>query len=165
MHTEEDEHWEQEEEEDQTLTVTRPKYWVTGVKSFFQRHWQPKELIEPEVDPDLHRLTGVERSAEVIRYCLVSLEHWLASSGWLREWIRLNLRIALFVAAPSLLVIPLITLALGQLNSWSTIIAQASTNMLYFPLTALLFVGLIAVLVMLTNALRRRDPRDMHRYY
>jgi len=165
MHTDEEDHWQHEEEEEQSLTVTRPKNWVTSVKQLFLRHWKPKPMLEPEVDPALPHLSGIERAAEVIRYCLVSLEHWLASSGWLREWIRLNLRIALFVAAPSLLVVPLVTLTFKEFNTWALLIAQTSTNMLYFPLTGLLFVGLIAVLIMLTNSLRRRDMRDRHPYY
>lgn len=163
MHTEHDE-WEQEPEE-QALTISRPKNWVTSVKLFFQRHWHPKPMDEPAVDPALPQLSGIERAAEVVRYCLASFENWISSSGHLREWIRLNIRIALFIAAPSLLVVPLVTLAFQQFSSWSVLIAQTSANFLYFPLTALLFVALISVLIMLTNTLRRRDPRDRHPYY
>jgi hypothetical protein len=161
-----DEDWEQEEEESQPMTVHRPNNWVSNVRRFFLKHWQPHELAPPEVDLALHQLTAVERSAEVFRYTLQSLEHWLASSGWLREWIRFNIRLALMIAAPAVLIVPLVTFALGQFNTWAALIATTSTNMLFFPLTALLFVGLISALLYFGNSLRRRpDPRDQHRYY
>jgi hypothetical protein len=160
------EEWEEEAaEEERSMTVPRPNNWASNVLHFFKKHWRPHPLEPPSVDPELPKLSAVERCAEVIRYTVQTLEHWLASSGWLREWVRLNIRIAVMIGTPTLLIGPLVTLALREFGGWATMIATASTNILYFPLTALLFIGLIAVLVMLTNTLRRRDPREMHRYY
>src|SRR5690242_13267526 len=99
--------WEEEvEQEERSMTVPRPNNWASNVLQFFKKHWRPHPLEPPSVDPDLHKLSPIERSAEVIRYSIQSLEHWLASSGWLREWIRFNIRLAVLIGAPTLLVGP-----------------------------------------------------------
>ena len=167
MHNPQSEEWEQEEEEEHhRMTVSRQTNWATNVKLFFQKHWQPHPLEVSSVDRALSQLSSLERAAEVIRYSIHCVEHWLGSSGWLREWIRFNIRLALVIAAPALLVVPLVTYSLSQFNSWAALIATASTNILFFPLTALLCVGLISALIYFGNSLRRRDPRgEMHRYY
>lgn len=160
------EEWESpEEEEEHAISVAKPNNWATKVRLFLQKHWQPHPIAPPTVDPSLPQLSGIERSAEVIRHSLLTAEYWIAPNGWLRAWFRLNIRLAVIVAIPAFLIVPLVTFALGQFSNWASLIAQTSTNLLFFPLTALLFIGLISVLIMLTNALRRRDQRDMHRYY
>lgn len=160
------EEWESpEEEQEHALTVAKQNNWATKAREFLQKHWQPQPIASPTVDPALHQLSGIERSAEVIRHSLLSAEYWIASNGWFRAWFRLNVRLAVIVAIPALMIVPLVTFALGQFSNWASLIAQTSTNLLFFPLTALLMVGLISALIYFGNSLRRRDPRDMHRYY
>ena len=88
--------------------VVQPN-WLTHARSVALRHWNPKELAAPTVDPDFEQLTAVERSAEVFRHTVMSFEYWLAPKGGLREWIRFNCRIAAIIGVPALLVVGLIS--------------------------------------------------------
>lgn len=58
------------------------------LKQFIQQHWQPKPIDPPKPDPQVEHLTGPQRSAEVMRYSILSLEFWLSPLGRLREWAR-----------------------------------------------------------------------------
>src|SRR5436190_200688 len=89
-----------------------PPNWVRRTRSLVLRHWDPTPLPPPQVDPGLAHFTALERSAEVFRYGLNRLEYWISPKGWLRQWLLLNIRMALLLAIPSVLVVPLITFAL-----------------------------------------------------
>jgi hypothetical protein len=130
------------------------------------RHWEPKKLDAPLIDPELIHLTLVERSSEVFRHVLLSLEYWLSPGGALREWIRLNLRIGAILGVPALLLAPLITFALRQINAWVALVIESTSNFVLFPLSALLIVGLISALVHLARSLMasRHPPRDRPYY-
>ncbi len=73
--------------------------------------------------------------------------------------IRFNIRLALVLAVPALLLSPLITFMLGQLSAWSTMLAQTTSRMILFPLSALLIVGLVCGLIYITRALAQQRPR------
>lgn len=136
-----------------------PPNWVRRTRSLVLRHWEPTPLAPPHVDPGMAQFTALERSAEVFRYGLHRLEYWLSPKGWLREWLRFNLRFALLLAVPALLVVPLITFLLGQLSAWSTMLAQTTSRMILFPLSALLIVGLVSGLIYITRAMAQQRPR------
>ena len=70
---------------------------------------------------DLHHLTWPERSAEVLRFTGLRIEHWLSRGGWLREWIRLNLWVAV-----------ILTVAAVQALDRSVLV---STSLLTYPAT------------------------------
>ncbi len=106
-----------------------------------------------QVDHELALFNAVERSAEVFRYNFNRAEYWLSPGGWLREWIRLNFRIAILMAIPALLVGPLITRALTQLSAWVTLLNSTTSAMVLFPLSALLVLGLACALFYLARAL------------
>ena len=55
---------------------------------------------------------------------MLIIEHWLSPSGVLREWLRQVVRVALFLAAPVLLVVPLVTLLLVSLLKWMVLITS-----------------------------------------
>lgn len=133
--------------------------WVRRTRRLVLQHWQPTPLAAPQVDPELPRLTALERSAEVFRYWIHRFEYWLSPMGWLREWLRFNLRFALLLAVPSLLVVPLISFALGQLSSWSALLAQTTSRMILFPLSALMIVGLVSGLIYIGRAIAQQRPR------
>ncbi len=141
--------------------------WAKQMRQIVIRRWQPEPLPEPEVDHDLPQLSAVERSAEVISYTCRRFEYWLSSQGTLREWFKFNLRLAFGLGVPSLLVAPLVTLALQQFNSWIDLITKTTSNLVLVPLSVLLVIGLICGLIsigksILTMRLRhqqqRRDP-------
>ncbi len=130
------------------------------------QRWQPVPLLVPMVDIDLPYLSAIERSAEVLRYTCSRLEYWLSPQGQLREWLRFNLRIACVLVVPALVVAPLVTLALGQFKAWVDLIVSTTSNLVLFPLSALLVIGLISglisigrsIMVMRIRQQQRRDP-------
>jgi hypothetical protein len=143
-----DPHLDDQEEwtEDHRPAIVK-RTWVGSARSLALKHWQPRELAPPTVDPAFHEFGAVERSAEVFRHNLHCFEYWLSPKGWLREWIRFNLRIAAIIATPTLLVVPLITFALRQIDAWVKLILDSTSNLVLFPLSALMVVGLISALV------------------
>ena len=159
----------QEEEHDQRLEVLpperrrKPNNWVRRLRIYLSQHWNPEKLEAPKVDPDLPELNGVERSAEVFRYTTLSTEHWLSPKGYLREWLRFNAKVFACLLIPSILVMPLVTLTLGQFVTWAALIAATTASVILFPLSALIFIGLISGLVYLGKSLllmrRMRDGR------
>lgn len=154
------------EEEDRRPAIIKPT-WVRRVRAVALRHWQPRELAPPAVDPDLDRLTAIELSAEVLRHSILSLEYWLSPGGRLREWIRFNLRIATIIAVPALLVVPLITHLLRQIREWVALVIESTSSFIMFPLSALLIVGLVSVLIHLARAIsiRRQQYRQQQQHY
>jgi len=141
--------------------------WAKQVSQIVVKRWQPEPLSEPVVDQDLPQLSAIERSAEVVCFTCRRFEYWISPRGILREWFKFNLRLALGLAVPALLVAPLVTLALQQFNVWIDLITRTTSNMVLVPLSALLVIGLICGLIsigksILTMRLRqqhqRRDP-------
>ena len=73
----------------------------------------PADGIEPpRVDPDLEAMSAPERAAEALRYSLLRAEHCIAPDGRLRRWLRLILRVGVFIAIPALVLLPLALLLL-----------------------------------------------------
>jgi hypothetical protein len=143
--------------------------WVRRTRGLVLKTWEPKSLPRPKVDRALARFTALERSAEVFRYNFNRAEYWLSPGGWLREWIRLNIRLAFLLAIPALLVGPLVTRALAQLSAWVTLLNNTTSAMVLFPLSAVLVLGLICLLIYVCRMLPfRRPPGHPHhqdRYY
>jgi hypothetical protein len=136
------------------------------------RQWEPHPLSPPQVDHGLPQFTSLERSAEVFRYSFLKIEYWLSPGGALREWVRLNVRLALLLSVPTLLIAPLISVLLSQLSAWVTHLTETTSKMVLFPLSALLILGLIVALVHLGRLFhlplmsRSRHPhRHPHSYY
>jgi hypothetical protein len=126
----------------------------------FTRHWQPKPLPEPVVDHELPHLNGIERAAEVIRFI-----HWLSPSGRLREFIKMNARLAIAIAVPVIIVAPLVTLALEQLKGWVVLLTSTMSSFVLFPLSVLLCALLVSGMVFIGRSIlamrvrsSRRDP-------
>ena len=140
--------------------------WAKQMREIVIQRWQPVPLQVPMVDIDLPYLSAIERSAEVLRYTCSRLEYWLSPQGMLREWLRFNLRIACVLVVPALVVAPLVTLALGQFRAWVDLIVSTTSNLVLFPLSALLVIGLISglisigrsIMIMRIRQQQRRDP-------
>ena len=107
--------------------------------------WHPEEMPQPMIQPDLHRLGPVEREAEVIRYSLRRAEYWVSPSGWLREWFRLNLWVAIVLAIPAILVAPLGGYLLERLAAGTGAMAEVARNLAQLPET--LRSGIVVVVV------------------
>ena len=136
-----------------TQCAVCPRPTFEQVRSFLRKHWQPKPIEPPTVDPDLEELTAVQRSAEVIRYSILSLELWLSPLGRLREWVRLNSKLCAILSVPALLVLPLITFILIQVTYWLALLVQMTGNLILFPLAALMALFAISAVVLIVRAI------------
>ena len=132
------------------------------------RVWQPEPVRPPVILRELPRLTWPERCAESIRFILLTAEHWLSSGGVMREWIRLNLRVAVCLLAAAVLVVPPVTFILESTAEWAALIAATARNVsgtiLGLPpvVVALSSIYLLARFVHRRLSLRRRYPQDRH---
>jgi|APSaa5957512622_1039677.scaffolds.fasta_scaffold99140_2 hypothetical protein len=116
--------------------------------------YEPDTLNLPCVDPDLTKMPAIERSGEVFRYQALRLEHGLFPGGTFREWLKVVARTAIVLAAPTLLLVPLITFLLSDLSKWTVFIRRSAVNLLLaFP--ALLLLCLL-VRLLLRFVIRRR---------
>lgn len=143
--------------------------WAKQARQIVIRRWQPEPLSEPVIDEELPNLSAIERSAEVISFTCRRAEYWLSPQGTLREWLKFNLRLAIGIAVPALLLAPLVTLALERFNLWIDLISKSTSNFVLVPLSVLLVVGLIAGLVsiaksILSMRLRHQQRRDPYNY-
>ena len=94
----------------------------------------------------MHPLTRV---GEVIRYAVLRTEFWLSPRGTMREWLRFNLKLALLLGMPALLLTPFITMLLTSAVEWSAKLAEIAKNLAVIPawiVTALLLLAGIGVL-------------------
>jgi len=91
-------------------------------------------------------MDSITRATESWRYSILSLEFWLSPSGFIREWIRQVVRFALFLGAPVLLVVPLVTFLLASLLKWTVLITTIA-----WKLILLVMVFLVGGVVTLFN--------------
>ena len=131
----------------------------------FLQHWRPKPLPSPEVDHELAHLTGIERAAEVCRFILNKLEYALSPLGHLREFIKLNIRLAIAIAIPVFMVAPLVTMALEQMKAWIALLTQTMSSFVLFPLSVVLCILLVCGMIYIGRSFmmmhmrsQRRDP-------
>jgi len=158
-----------DEWEDQPLphhhsTVANPT-WAKRLKRTLIHHWRPRPVPSPLVDHELPHLSGIERAAEVFRFILTKLEHGLSPSGHLREFTKMNARIAIAIAIPVMMVAPLVTLGLAQVKGWVAILTSTMSSFVMFPLSVLLCILLVCGMIYIGRAIlemrvrsSRRDP-------
>jgi hypothetical protein len=111
-------------------------------RDFIRRQWQPTKIEPPTVDPELEDLDPATRSAEVIRYSLLSLEWWISKNGTLREWLKLNGKISSLLLIPAVLVMPLVTFILWQCAKWMSWLVGIAGNLILFPV-----IGLVGIVI------------------
>ena len=123
-----------------------PEIERTGKSLATTRHqaifrWDPRPLSIPAIDPNLHTLHPLVRTAEVLRFALHRLAFWLSPNGLLREWLRLNLLLAALVAITGLILAPLVTVLLGEIAMWVALILQIVTGI--FSIACIAVAGFI----------------------
>jgi hypothetical protein len=119
------------------------------LREFVRTHWRPKPIDPPQPDPNVPNMNGPQRSAEVIRYSILSLEFWLSPLGKLREWVRLNSKLSAVLLIPALLVLPLIVFIFTQIARLMVLLVEISGNFILFPFLAFLATSIIAGIVLL----------------
>ena len=110
---------------------------------------QPVEIAAPAVDSRLRQMHPLARGSEVIRYTVLRTEYWLSPRGTLREWLKFNLKLALLLGIPALLLTPFISILLTSGVEWSGKLAEIAKNLAVVPAwlgTALLILSGIGVL-------------------
>ena len=116
---------------------------------------------------DLPHLTAVERSAEVCRFILNKLEYALSPLGDLREFIKLNMRLAISIAIPVLMVAPLVTMAITQFKAWVALLTETFSSFVLFPLSVVLSILLVCGLIYIGRSIleMRLRGQQRERYY
>jgi hypothetical protein len=117
--------------------------------------WRPNPIHPPQVDPDLHHLDGLTRSVESIRYSILSIEFWMSPNGQVREWLRHNAHLAVWVGIPAIIVVPIITFILCQIVKWTTILTSIARHLIILPTLGLLVVVVLLLVVGLVKAILR----------
>ena len=81
--------------------MTNDSRWRACLLSLWRwaTQWAPDPVQAPNLDPDYYELSVLVRVAEIIRFRLACLEHWLSPCGASREMIRVMLRFMLVFAA------------------------------------------------------------------
>jgi len=123
--------------------------WWSRIREWFK----PTPIEPPTVDPEFPEMSGLERSAESVRFNLLSLEYWLSASGRLRTWMRNNMLLASLLSVPVLIVMPLVGLLLWQLVLWIGMLASLAGGLILVPVLALIAVLVITVVINLIKSL------------
>ena len=119
--------------------------------------WRPVPPPPPRLDPDLSSLPATARVAEVLRYSLFAIERSVSPDGGLRAWLKLNVLVALVLAVPAALVIPVVTWLLHGFTTWSQYLAKMATNFVVVGGCALILVLLFVIIGRIVEwELRRR---------
>ena len=151
----------------QPLTLGQP---ARPVLQLALRIWNPKPVPKPSITPDLERLGWPERCAEVVCHALLGVEHWLSRGGWLREWIRLNLWIAVVLIVVALLVVPPVTAVLEGVRDWTGLLGATVANIntavaTLPPIVLALATGFLVVkLIQRQRALRQSQSQSQRRH-
>ena len=109
--------------------------------------WKPEPIPKPAVDRRLKDLNELARATECIRYSMLSIEFWISPEGQVREWVKANTRFAVFIAAPTFMAFPVITVALWELSSWMGSLTAIAGKPIVLPVLALLAVVSITIVL------------------
>lgn len=121
-----------------------------------QPQWlQPSPISPPTVDPQLLDLHPVARAAESIRFFILELEWWTSPNGLLRQWVRIMIRMALFLSAPMLLLAPLIMVVLVWLLKCVVVLTTLLWKLIMVPILVVAVVLVTRVCVMVLKAMSR----------
>ena len=126
---------------------------VVGMRPCMHRQWKAQPLPPPVVDTLLERRNAIERSVEVLRYSIFSLEFWIFPGGQFREWLRHNVRLLAWLAVPVLLLAPIIGVLLTQINGWLTQLVEIAQSLIRFPLLALAAVLVLLLVIRIICAI------------
>jgi len=120
-----------------------------------KEHWSPKPISPPAVDPELEDLNGVQRSAEVFRYSVLSIEWWLSPNGTLREWFKLNGKVGSILLMPAVLILPLVCFIIWQILSFVAMLVSLAGKLVVFPIAAFIAACVIKGVVTVMRTLFR----------
>ena len=99
-------------------------------------------IRKPVVNTQLERLNGLLRATEAFCYAILCIERWLSSEGYIREWLRKNLRWSALLVIPTLTVFPVVTLALWEFEAWAGALTTIARKLVFLPILVLLVLVL-----------------------
>ena len=135
------------------MSTNNDSQLAANKRGLLAKHWNPKPIQTPQVDPELSNLNGLQRSVEALRYGFLSVEHWMSPNGRIREFIRFNAILALLLLVPALIIFPIITLILWQVAGWVGALAHIARNLVVIPLAVLGTIILVKIIIVVTRAL------------
>lgn len=113
-------------------------------------------IRSPVVNKSLDRMNSLQRTAEAFRYSLLSLEHWMSPEGNVRQWVKANTRLAVFIAVPTFLAFPVVTVALWEVESWINSLTAIAGKLIFLPILALLALVSISIVLRTLRAFTKR---------
>ena len=87
---------------------------------------------------DIEEMNGIQRAAESWRYVLLRWEHWASPTGDIREWLRHNTRIGVWLLIPAIFVMPIVGFILWQLTGWLAMLTSIAGRLIVLPILILL---------------------------
>ena len=118
----------------------------------------PSELTQldpPRIDPQLTKLTPLERAAEVLRYSFLRAEYWLSPDGGMRRRIRFAMRVWIYVMMAALIA-PSVTAVIQHVTGWTAMSAEVVKNIAEIPLGLGKFLLACFALLLLFRLLFRK---------
>jgi hypothetical protein len=135
---------------------TNPETHLARSNRLLQQHWNPKPIAPPKPDPDIETMNGPQRSAEVIRYSILSVEYWLSPLGRLREWVRLNSKLSMVLLIPGILVLPLVSWIVYLIAGWAAMLVALAGNLIVLPIAVLIVLVCVRAVICVLKAIFSR---------
>lgn len=114
--------------------------------------WKPRPLAEPVCSPHLENLSFPVRSCLCVQYGFLRLEYAISRGGHLREWVKLNLLIALTLGVPAFLILPQACILASLFSVFAISMEQALLATLHAVLYGLGCIGLLTASGMILRA-------------
>jgi len=86
-------------------------------------------IERPTVDLHFTEQHFLNRSVESIQYCLLNFEYSLSPSGRLRQWIKLNLLLFLWIGIPVFMLLPVVTVFFSEFSTLSGYFNEIVNNL------------------------------------
>lgn len=111
-----------------------------------------KIVVRPTVDPEFHKLNGLQRATESFRFVLLRWEHWASPNGDIREWLRCSSYVGAWLLIPAVFVMPITGFVLWQLTGWLAMLTSIAAKLIVLPILILLAF----IVVRIVGALLKR---------
>jgi hypothetical protein len=111
----------------------------------------------PCVAQDLPQLSFLERSAAALSWQALRLEYALSPSGYLRAWAMLCMKTAIVLGIPAVLIVPVVTIIMTGIATWTALLATAALNMLLALVYVVLIAAILATVVSMIGARMARN--------
>ena len=121
--------------------------------------YDARPLAPPQVDAEFDELSLPIRFAETIRYNLARLEYAIGANGWLRAYLRLNLRLLLFLLVPSAAALILLACLIPAFSSLTQILGlmeAGSKSLMMAVVYGLVTLVIVSAIISVIVAIMRR---------